>query len=98
MRHLYNLAKLPQSEQKAVADQIRQSQLTATETEQLVARTCGSSHRRSAGLQARQRRFHTDSADVLVTFNKAGAANADVERVLDAVRGQLAASPEERQV
>ncbi len=92
MRHLYNISKLPQTEQKSVADQIHQSQLTATETEELVARTRGRSHRGSAGLQARQRRFHTDSGDMLITFNKPGATNADVERLLNAVRDQLSAT------
>lgn len=93
MRHLYNLSKLPRSEQKAVAARIQQARLTATETEDLVARSQGHTLRRPEGLRARQRRFHTSTADVLITFNKAGAADADVEHVLNAVREQLVGSP-----
>ena len=96
MRHLYNLAKLPSHEQPAFAERVRDLKLTATETEELVARRQGRSHRKSEGLQARQRRFRTDTADVLITFNKTGATNTDVENVFDAVRGQLVVSPEER--
>lgn len=91
MRHLYNLSKLPRSEQKVVADHVRHSKLTATETEEFVSRTRGRSKFRSAGLQARQRRFHTDTSDVLITFHKTGATNTDVERVLEAVRELLSA-------
>lgn len=92
MRHLYNLSKLPRSEQKIVADHVRHSKLTATETEDFVSRTRGRSRIRSAGLQARQRRFHTEAADVLITFSKAGATDVDVGRVLEAVREQLSAA------
>ena len=97
MRHLYNIAKLPQSEQKAVADQIRNSHLTATETEELVSRTRGRSRRRSAGLQARQRRFHTDTADVLITFNRVGPTNADVRAVLESIQQQVSLTPADGQ-
>lgn len=95
MRHLYNIAKLPANEQKAVAAQIQQSRLTATETENLVARSQGRTHRHPESLRSRQRRFHTNMADVLITFNKSGATDADVERVLNAVREQLVGSPTE---
>ncbi len=94
-RHLYNISKLPPQEQNVVADKVRNLQLTATETEELVSGTCDRSNRRSAGLQVRQRRFHTDLADVLITFNKAGATDADVQTVLDAIHEQLSCSPGE---
>lgn len=90
MRHLYNIAKLPPTEQKAVAARVRHSRLTATETEDLVTRSQGCRNRPSAGLQSRQRRFHTDTADILITFNKAEPTNTDVEDVLTAIHGQLA--------
>ena len=92
-RHLYNLSKLPPQEQSAVANHVRDLKLTATETESLVSQSHGRTNRRSAGLQARQRRFHTDTADVLITFNKTGATDSDVERVLDTVREQLRSGP-----
>ncbi len=92
MRHLYNIAKLPSDEQPAFAKHVRDSKLTATETEALVMRTRGCSNRRSAGLQARQRRFRTDTADVLITFNKLGATNVDVEKVLEMIRQQLSSA------
>ncbi len=92
MRHLYNIAKLPSDEQPAFAKHVRDSKLTATETEAFVMRSLGRSNRRSAGLQARQRRFRTDTADVLITFNKPGATNADVERLLEALREQLSSA------
>ncbi len=92
MRHLYNIAKLPSDEQPAFAKHVRDSKLTATETEALVMRSRGRSNRRSAELQARQRRFRTDTADVLMTFNKPGATNADLERVLEAVCEQISAA------
>ena len=96
MRHLYNLAKLPSHEQPAFAERVRDLKLTATETEELVARRQGRSHRKSEGPQSRQRHFRTETAEVVITFKDANVTNADVKRVLDAVRGQLAASPEER--
>ncbi len=89
MRHLYNLSKLPRSEQKAVADEIRHSKLTAVETEALIARSMGSSKTRTTGVQKRQRRFRTETADVMMTFRKENATDADVEAVLDAIRRQL---------
>ena len=96
MRHLYNLAKLPSHEQPAFAERVRDLKLTATETEELVARRQGRSPRKSEGPQSRQRHFRTETAEVVITFKDANVTNADVERVLDAVRGQLAASPDER--
>jgi hypothetical protein len=93
-RHLYNISKLPPQEQTAVADHVRNLKLTATETEQLVSGTRGRSNRRSAGLQARQRRFHTETADVLITFCKEGTTDSDVHSVLEAIRRQLSSPPE----
>src|SRR5439155_13093928 len=73
MPHLYNIAKLPSDEQPAFAKHVRDSNLTATETEALLMRSKGRSNGRTAGHPARQRRFHTEAADVLITFNKTGA-------------------------
>lgn len=77
-RHLYNISKLPPDEQANVAERVQRDGLTAIETERLTTKKGG----RRQGIAARQRRFHTDEADVVVTFRKAGHTDDDARRVL----------------
>ena len=90
-RHLYNISKLPPDEQTAFATRVQAEQLTALETEQLVqSRTSAkSSNIRRNGLPARQRKFHTSRADVVMTFQRKDFTNEDVQLALDEVRIQL---------
>lgn len=76
-RHLYNISKLPEDQQSEVAQRVQRDGLTAIETEQLTSKGT-----RRKGIAARQRRFHTDDADVVVTFRKAGHTDDDARRVL----------------
>jgi len=94
-RHLYNLAQLPTDEQADVAQQIRDDKLTALATEKLVRarKTGGAAKANHGGLAARQRRFHTSVADVLVTFRKKGFSDDDVRIVVADIVAQLSQSP-----
>ena len=92
-RHLYNIARLKPSEQKPLADQVRLEGLTAVETERLVATQTGTdkqpTRRKRSGVKARQRRFATSKADVLMTFRSAKFTDEDVLAMLEEMRREL---------
>ncbi len=89
-RHLYSISQLPADRQLDVAEQIRNGNLTAIDTEQLVKKKRLKTVPRSRGVAARQRRFKTATADVVMTFRRATAADEDVEIVLKEIKDQLA--------
>jgi ParB family transcriptional regulator, chromosome partitioning protein len=86
-RHLYSISKLPSDQQADVADQIRQGGYSAIQTEKLVSKKRTRSGCR--GLDARQRRFHTSTANVAMTFRRATVSDRDVMEVLDEIRAML---------
>lgn len=90
-RHLYNLSRLPENEQRELAQRAVEERMTAVEMEKLVRkRTTGDTTKISrSGLAARQRKFHTPLADVLITFRKKGATDVEVRAVCNAVLERL---------
>lgn len=95
-RHLYNISKLKPEEQKTVAEQVHQEKLSAIDTERLVTekrgtKTSGRPKKRQ-GVAARQRRFRTTKADVLMTFRKKTVTAEDVQAVLQEIGGQVTES------
>lgn len=92
-RHLYNIAKLPPDEQSAFASRVRVEQLTALETEQLVQRqtSAKSPNIRRNGLPARQRKFHTSIADVVMTFQRKDFSADDIRTVIRELTNQIEA-------
>jgi ParB family chromosome partitioning protein len=95
-RHLYNLAQLPPKEQAPFAKRVRSEKLTAMATEKLIRekKSAGSAQVRERGISARQRKFHTSRADVLMTFRKKGFTDDDVRQVVTEIADQLARSVE----
>lgn len=94
-RHLYNLGQLPAGKQATLARQVRDETLTALATEKLVrTRKAGGTTRvKRVGLAARQRKFQTSLADVLVTFRKKGMSDEDVRFVVSEIVAQLSETP-----
>lgn len=90
-RHLYNLSKLPPDDQLAFANRVKQENLSALETEELVAARLErrKPKTKSVGLAARRREFHTATADVVFTFRKARFTTVDIQEAVAAVREQL---------
>ena len=83
-RHLYNIAKLPPDEQTDFAARVQTEKLTALETEQLVQRrtSAKSPNIQRNGLPARQRKFHTSIADVVMTFQRKEFTADDIRTVI----------------
>lgn len=87
-RHLYNISKLNREEQRDVARQVQRQKLNALETEALV----NSNNPRAQGVAARQRRFKTTDAEVLMTFRRKPVTTEHVRKVLADLQRQLAES------
>lgn len=92
-RHLYNISKLKSDQQRELAAQIQDQNLNALETERLVDSKSPSdkTKRKSIeeGLPARQQRFFTPEADVLITFRSAGFTRADVQHVISYIGTEI---------
>ena len=88
-RHLYNLSKLSPSDQPAIVEQIQRDRLSAVATEQLVARATGKVKIHQSNLAARQRRYHTTHADVVMTFRKVGVTQEKLCQVIEELQTQL---------
>jgi len=89
-RHLYSMSKLKPKDQINLANKVREETLTARETEDLAQQKSTSVRvRKSTGLAARQRRFSTNHADVVITFHKQSTADADVRNILGEIETQL---------
>lgn len=82
-RHLYNISKLKPDKQKEIAAKVQEEQLTAKQTEQLIN---AGSHKmnvqKQPGIAARQRRFKTANADVVITFRRKAITDDDVRDVI----------------
>lgn len=89
-RHLYSIAKLKPDDQREVADAITKEKLTATQTEALVEEKAPSFKvNKPTGLAARQRRFRTATADVVITFRRSKISDPAIADVLNEVQQQL---------
>ena len=90
-RHLYSLSKLNPDRQREVAEKVQAENLTAQQTERLVARESPkvTPNLRRFSTSDRQRRFSTSKADVLMTFRRRAINVEDIRAVLDEVAGQL---------
>lgn len=83
-RHLISVAQLPTKEQHSVAHQVRERNLTAIETERLVAEVKGELLGKSAERRSgRARRFVVGGATVEVRFRKREATDAETLDVLE---------------
>jgi len=100
-RHLYNLSRLPATEQEVFVERVVSEELTAVETERLVDERVGSRpKKRAKGVASRVRRITTPLADIVLTFRRAKIENSDVVEALrqaldqqdgvDSVRGLTA--------
>lgn len=87
-RHLYNISKLPADQQEKVAKQVASGKLTAIATEKLV--DCRQRNVKPRGIQARQKRFHTPQADVVMTFRKVSISTEEIRIVLKHIHDSLA--------
>ena len=82
-RHLYNLSRLPATDQEAFAARIVAEKLTAVDTERLVDERVGSRPKKLLrGVALRIRRISTPLADIVLTFRKAKADDGDVVAAL----------------
>jgi len=90
-RHLYNLSKLKPDRQEEIAAAITTQNLTAKQTERLIADQSPkiTPNRRTRNINDRQRRFSTSNADVLMTFRRRTITTADILEVLQDLREQL---------
>lgn len=86
-RQLYSISQLPPERQLDVAEKVRNGQMSADATEKLVARR--RVNRKARGLSARQRRFNTSLADVVMTFRRATISDADVRAVIREIEAHL---------
>ena len=92
-RHLYSISQLPDANQLDVARKVQDGQLTAIETEKLVKQKRPGTARKGLGLGARQRRFRTDMADVVITFRKSNITDLDVLQVLRQIEADVKSRP-----
>ncbi|MFK7818725.1 MAG: ParB/RepB/Spo0J family partition protein, partial [Planctomycetaceae bacterium] len=89
-RHLYNISKIKPEKQIEVAKQVQQEGLTAQATERLINKD---SHKlnvtKQPGIAARQRRFKTSNADVVMTFRRRSPTDRDVQDSLYEILRQM---------
>ena len=95
-RHLYNISKLPAEQQLPMAERIHSESLNALGTEQLIdsispkaKASSAKAIKKSTGISARQRRFKTKSADVVMTFRHAKVTSDDVLAVINELQQAL---------
>lgn len=92
-RHLYNISKLKPAEQKTVANEVQSGNLTAIQTERLVEsqspKAKPSRTSKQLGIAARQRRFKTAKADVLITFRTKNSSQTDMMDVINSLSEQV---------
>lgn len=88
-RHLYSISQLPAERQSEVAALVRSGSMTALETEKLVKQKRSAGAQKPLGLRARQRRYKTTLADVVLTFRRGNVTDKDVITVLREVDAQL---------
>jgi len=95
-RHLYNISKLPAEQQLPMAERIHSESLNALGTEQLIdsispkaKASAAKTSKKSIGISARQRRFKTKSADVVMTFRHANVTQDDIHAVLSELQQAL---------
>lgn len=82
-RHLYNISKLKPEKQVEVAKQVQDEGLTAVATERLINRDSPKLKvQKQPGIAARQRRFKTAHADIVMTFRRKSPTDEDVRGVL----------------
>ena len=93
MRHLYNLSKLDDATtQKELAREVQSKQLTAVETEELVATRLPRNTRNHTPRTLCQRRvFITSKAKVVITFQQQQVSVAEILETLDEVRLEIEA-------
>ncbi len=94
-RHLYSISKLRPERQREVTEKVQTENLTAQQTERLVARESPrvTPNLRRMGAVDRQRRFSTSKADVLMTFRRRTINSEDIKAVLNEISGQLSGAP-----
>jgi ParB family transcriptional regulator, chromosome partitioning protein len=86
-RHLYALSRLKPEEQKEVADEVRERQLTAIETEKAIRRRLpDATGRKRGGAPATHLRYATEQATVTLNFRKRNVTSAEIIAALDEVR------------
>ncbi len=91
-RHMYNIARLPATQQEDIAEQVIAEGLNSQQTESLVDQLSPKKHIAvKKGLAGRQRRFKTSKADVLMTFTKEKITAGDIQRVIQELTGQVGA-------
>ena len=91
-RHLYGISKLPAKDQKTLADRVVNEELSAEQTERIVdsrSTKAKIQNKSEVGLAARQRRFKTSKADVVITFRKKSFKEADVRAVINEISATL---------
>jgi len=91
-RHLYSISKLKPNRQQAIAEKVTTENLTAQQTERLIARESPkvTPTKRTRNTADRQRRFSTSKADVLMTFRRRTITPEDLQSVLTEIADQLA--------
>ena len=94
-RHLYSISKLKPDRQQAIAEKVTTENLTAQQTERLVARESPkvTPSKRIRNTADRQRRFSTSNADVLMTFRRRNVTAEDIQSVLNEIADQLSGVP-----
>lgn len=89
-RHLYSVARLPAPQQTTLLERISRDDLSAVETEKLVARMQASQDRpRKGGAPVTRRRFSTRFATVVFAYRKKEVTDADLLAALKEVRQQI---------
>ena len=90
-RHLYNLSKLKPDRQEEIAEAITTQNLTAKQTERLIAEQSPkvTPNQVKRNIADRQRRFSTSKADVLMTFRRKTITAEDILEVLQELHKQL---------
>lgn len=82
-RHLYNISKVKPEKQKQIVERVKEQELTARQTEQLVKSASPKIKiRKQPALVARQRRYQTEKADVVITFRRRNFTDDDVQSVI----------------
>jgi ParB family chromosome partitioning protein len=93
-RHLYNISKLKPDQQQAIANEVNSQNLTAQQTERLIARQSPkvTPNHRVRNVNDRQRRFSTSKADVLMTFRRKAICVKDIQTALSEIAEHLKTS------
>lgn len=89
-RHLYSLSRIPIPQQTVILNRIQRDDLTAIDTEKLVARLMEKrDHPRKGGASVTRRAFTTKAATVVFTYRKNNVSDTDLLMTLRDVKTQI---------